>query len=332
MVACMRIWAVCSLMLNEIQRIESLLDTCPNFFRLTTLCIVKVDGIKLPVYGVEVGTQSGEAPVFSVVGGVHGLERVGCHVALSWLESLAFRLRWDKSLQHTLSKVRVLSVPLVNPGGLYGRTRANPNGVDLMRNAPVEGEDGVSFLVGGHRISKLLPWHRGDASAMEPESQALIDFLQKHSASAPALMTVDCHSGFGLKDRLWYPYAKKKGGFPGQGYVDNIVALFEAAHPNHPYVIEPQSVQYTTHGDLWDYLYDVRRNETNPDSHFVPWTLEMGSWSWVRKNPRQLFSAFGPFNPTIPHRYKRTMRRHLFLFDIFLSLTLSYESWASERV
>ena len=48
---------------------------------------------------------------------------------------------------------------------------------------------------------------------------------------------------------------------------------------------------------------------------FLPLTLEMGSWLWVKKNPRQLFSRHGIFNPLIEHRQQRVLRRHLALLD-----------------
>jgi hypothetical protein len=41
----------------------------------------------------------------------------------------------------------------------------------------------------------------------------------------------------------------------------------------------------------------------------------MGSWLWVKKNPRQLFSRHGIFNPLIEHRRQRVLRRHLAWLD-----------------
>ncbi len=71
--------------------------------------------------------------------------------------------------------------------------------------------------------------------------------------------------------------------------------IFEEAYAHHHYVFEPQSRQYLTHGDLWDYLY--LKAAARPGRMFLPMTLEMGSWLWVKKNPRQLFSRHGIFNP-----------------------------------
>lgn len=91
------------------------------------------------------------------------------------------------------------------------------------------------------------------------------------------------------------------------------------------YVIEPQSVQYTTHGDLWDYMYDMSRQDDG--AILLPFTLEMGSWLWLRKNPRQLFDRIGMFHPVLPHRLRRVLRRHWTLLDFLLRATAEYEYW-----
>jgi hypothetical protein len=95
------------------------------------------------------------------MGGVHGLERIGTEVVLSYLRNLVARLPWDATLQHLLQGLRLLFVPVVNPGGLLRGTRANPRGVDLMRNAPVEAHPPAPFLLAGHHLSPALPWYRG---------------------------------------------------------------------------------------------------------------------------------------------------------------------------
>ncbi|MGZ3809736.1 MAG: zinc carboxypeptidase, partial [Bacteriovorax sp.] len=60
--------------------------------------------------------------------------------------------------------------------------------------------------------------------------------------------------------------------------------------------------------------------KTQSQNIFIPWTLEMGSWIWLKKNPMQLFSKTGLFNPVAPHRYQRTMRRHYILIEFFTRL------------
>ena len=85
-------------------------------------------------------------------------------------------------------------------------------------------------------------------------------------------------------------------------------ALFDQSNGHHRYIFEPQSRQCLAHGDLWDHL--CRRAEANVERTFLPLTLEMGSWRWVKKNPRQLFSRHGIFNPLIDHRQQRVLRRY----------------------
>ncbi len=60
-------------------------------------------------------------------------------------------------------------------------------------------------------------------------------------------------------------------------------------------------------------------------------TLEMGSWAWVRKNPRQLGSRLGIFNPIKRHRLERTLRRHLPLLDLLFHAVASADAWTPDR-
>lgn len=57
-------------------------------------------------------------------------------------------------------------------------------------------------------------------------------------------------------------------------------------------MFEPQSQQYLTHGDLWDHLY-LRALTGHPGHLFLPLTLEMGSWLWVKKNPASCSTVTG---------------------------------------
>ena len=89
--------------------------------------------------------------------------------------------------------------------------------------------------------------------------------------------------------------------------------------PHHDYSFEPQSKQYLLHGDLWDYAYD----NTPAENVFLPMTLELGSWLWIRKNPRQIFSRHGIFNPIKAHRIKRVLRRHVDVLDFLTHAAFS---------
>lgn len=316
--------------LREIEKLQALITAGSDLVSARTLCEVRVPGQgHLPVIGLVIGSTDRSHPTLGLFGGVHGLERIGSQVALTYLQSLIEQLRWDAHARRRLETCRIVSIPVVNPGGMAMRRRSNPAGVDLMRNAPVEASDPVPPLLGGHRLGSWLPFYRGRAGQpLEPEAQALVDFVVQEMFETESALSIDFHSGFGVLDRLWYPYARSSDGFPRLKEALNLSGLLEVTYPHNRYRIEPQSDNYTSHGDLWDHLFDLhlaRHGLEGPA--FLPWTLELGSWAWVRKNPRQLLSVTGPFNPIVPRRFKRVIRRHLLLVDFFLRAVHNREAW-----
>ncbi|HEX5677883.1 MAG TPA: M14 family zinc carboxypeptidase [Alcanivorax sp.] len=314
--------------LPEQLHLDSLIRLGERHLRVTEVLTVAQGEMRLPVRVIEMGSQAAGAPAIGFFGGVHGVERIGTQVILSWLHSLIHRLQWDDQLHRRLENIRLVFMPMVNPGGVWRRTRSNPNGVDLMRNAPVEADGKVSFLVGGQRISRRLPWFRGRAGdSMEAEAQALVQVVEEKLLRAPVSLSLDCHSGFGRRDRIWCCYARTHQPVAHLAEVYRLKQVLESTYPyHHPYLIEPQSLNYTTHGDLWDYLYD-RARERHPERVFLPFTLEMGSWLWVRKNPRQMLDFFGFFNPVIGHRHHRVLRQHLPLLEFLTALTANAGNW-----
>ncbi len=280
---------------------------------------------QFPLLSLVFGNKQPTAPTLLLVGGVHGLERIGSQVVLALLKSFGELLLWDQQLIKSLQEFRIIFLPFVNPIGILKKTRSNPNGVDLMRNAPINADEDPTFLVGGHHISSRLPWYRGEA--LQPESEALIQLAKRFLFPSQHVISIDFHSGFGIKDRLWFPYAKTKKPFPHLAQMYALFENLERTFPNHIYQVEPQSKNYTTHGDLWDYIYDQYQVQ-HPQGTYLPLALEMGSWMWVKKNPSQLFSSLGPFNPMKPHRVKRILRRHLVLFDFLIRSIHSHQLWS----
>lgn len=191
--------------------------------------------------------------------------------------------------------------------------------------APVDAEGHPNWLLGGQRYSSRIPWFRGQADHMEVENQVVYDFCREQFFQSSAVITIDFHSGFGLQDRLWFPYAKSTRPFPHLAEMHALKEIFEKTHPHHFYRIEPQAKAYTTHGDLWDYIYGQFCEQNS--GVYLPLALEMGSWLWVKKNPMQIFSQLGPFNPVKPHRQKRILRRHATLFDFLIRSMVSPNFW-----
>lgn len=315
--------------LPELQELEELCVKLGDKAKVETLASIRYNDLQFPLYSVTLGKGDETSPCLVLVGGVHGLERIGSKVVLSFLGTCAELLKWDQTFQSSLEHSRIIFVPILNPVGMYMGYRSNGNNVDLMRNSPVFSEEKTQFLYGGHRISPKLPFYRGDiADGLEQESQSLWELVQKKVFPSKLAIALDVHSGFGAKDRLWFPYAKTKTPFPHLAEVYALKKIFDQSFPNHVYQLEPQSAQYTTHGDLWDYFYD-EYNKQKARGLFLPLTLEMGSWMWIKKNPLQIFDPLGIFNPILPHRSKRILRRHHILIDFLHRAVKSPESWLS---
>jgi hypothetical protein len=328
--------------LPELLELELILRRGGVLLRTELLHVVEMPALHalglpgLPIHGISIGSRAADAPAVGFFGGVHGVERIGAQIVLSYLRTTVERARWDPLFREQLSRVRLVFLPMVNPGGIWLRTRANPAGVDLMRNAPIDatGDEGghghgkVPWLVGGHRVGPWLPWYRGKrGEPMQPEADALVRFVRQELLHAPFSLSVDVHSGFGTRDRLWFSYARTHRPMDHLAEIRALEWLFDRTHPyHHEYIIEPQSVNYTTHGDLWDFLYD----ESLQGEHgglFLPFTLELGSWLWVKKNPWQLLQLFGMFNPILQHRLKRVLRQHTVLFDFLVRAADNRHEW-----
>ncbi|MEI8169962.1 MAG: M14 family zinc carboxypeptidase [Rhodoferax sp.] len=313
--------------LPELDALQRIIELGADWLESRVACNVSLrNGSSLPVHLISLGNPSPDVPAVGYFGGVHGLERIGTEVVIAYLQSLVMRLQWDSTLHKQLESVRLIFMPIVNPGGMALGTRANPNGVDLMRNAPVEARDPVPFLVGGQRLSAGLPWYRGAKSKpMEIENQAVCEVVQNELLNRKFSLSVDCHSGFGARDRLWFPFAHKRAPIAHLAEMHALKNIFIQSNSHHRYIIEPQSLQYLAHGDLWDYLY--LQSLTQTERIFLPLTLEMGSWLWVKKNPRQLFSRHGIFNPLIEHRQQRVLRQHQLLLDFLSRAACGHPLW-----
>ena len=310
----------------ELAELESIIEAGAAHVVARVVCDVAVDDRSFPVYAVTLGNPDPAVPAVGFFGGFHGLERIGAEVVLVYLRSLVVRLRWDAVLRRELESVRLVFMPLVNPGGMWLGTRANPNGVDLMRNSPLESTERVPFLIGGQRISAGLPWYRGPHDTpMEAESMAVCRIVEEELLAREFSLAVDCHSGFGIHDRIWFPYAHTALPIGHLAEVHALKEIYDQTYTNHNYLFEPQSRQYLAHGDMWDHLY--RQAAADPRRIFLPLTLEMGSWLWVKKNPRQLFSRHGIFNPLIGHRQQRVLRRHLSWLDFLVRAASGYRLW-----
>ncbi len=311
----------------ELEQLEGIIEQLGERAQTEVIERIQYQDHEFPIHCITLGSTQPDVPVLAFFGGVHGLEKIGSEVILSYMETISQLLDWDQEFLARLEKSRLVFVPIVNPVGVYLGTRSNGNGVDLMRNSPVEGV-GSTRIYSGHRITPRLPWYRGDKSKMEKEAQALCRVVERHVFNSSLAIALDLHSGFGIQDRLWFPYASRKTPFAFLAETLALKELFDRCYQHHIYRIEPTCLEYVINGDLWDYLFDdfVRRFEA--ERLFLPLTLEMGSWLWLRKSPMHLFLRHGLFHPLLPHRQQRIFRRHFMLFDFLFRSLLYPEKWA----
>jgi len=316
----------------ELIRTERLLESNSPLLSHRVLATVTTPDHNFPIHAITIGETKPDLPTFGLFAGVHGLEKIGTHVCLSFLENLLAQLTWDKQLQRRFDTMRIVAIPVINPVGMFMNRRSNYNRVDLMRNAPIEKGEGRSYFLGsGHRLSPYLPWYRGPEGApMELESQTLINFLEQEMFPAPLSLALDLHSGYGIQDSLWYPYGTRVDDFPFKPQALAIASILNKTLPHHVYKITAQSDDYVVAGDLWDYALMKFCDQARDKNHmFLPWTLEMGSWVWVKKNPFQVLSSKGLFNPIQKHRFARIMRRHLLLLQFFAAALQNSHAWVS---
>ena len=312
----------------EHEELKAILIAGSAHFEVHTVADINAGAASFPVYTASIGTRDPLAPAIGFFGGIHGLERVGTQLILAYMRALLFRLAWDEVLHQQLKNVRLLFMPIVNPGGMWAHRRANPGGVDLMRNAPQRAEGRVPFLAGGQTLSPWLPWYCGrPGAAMETESAAVLQVVREQLACRPFSLALDCHSGYGFNDSIWFPYARTRRLMAHLPEMFALKTMLEQSHPYHDYSFEPQSNQYLLHGDLWDHAYD----HAPAGNVFLPMTLELGSWLWIRKNPRQLFSRHGIFNPIKAHRLKRVLRRHADLLDFLTRAASAAPRWLPQE-
>lgn len=310
--------------------LETLIESFGAQARVRVFAQTTHNGKTFPLYSVALGSEDPKAPSLGIFAGAHGLEKIGSEVVLAYMHTILELLRWDTNFHSRLQQSRLVFMPIVNPVGVVNRTRSNGNGVDLMRNSPLEGEGGTGPIYRGHRVSPKLPWYRGPKGAeMEVETQALLDVLQKEILTSSISITVDVHSGFGARDRFWFPYAHSRRPFPHLAEAYALKQLLDTTYSNHIYIYEPMSRQYTIHGDPWDYIFEQNRQKPQ-HGFFLPFCLEMGSWIWFKKNPLKAFFSNGVFDPMLPHRRSRILRRHITLFDFLHRAVLAPEAWVQQ--
>ncbi len=125
------------------------------------------NGLPIPAYDFGTG-----GPRVLILGGVHGDEREGVEAAY------ALGNRWQKAFAYRL---RITLIPAFNLDGVIRHQRVNGNGVDLNRNMAT---NDWSPKITNPR------YHPGPAANSEPETRALIAWLEQN----PPSLVLSLHS------------------------------------------------------------------------------------------------------------------------------------------
>lgn len=240
---------------------------------------VEVGGASLPIHVLALGNPDPPCRRSAISPVLHGLERIGTRVLLVFLRGLLNRLKWDPLLHRQLESLRMVFVPLVNPGGIV----AQPALQSEWRRSHAQraaGRAGTRALPARRpafqRPPALVsrpgrPAHAGG----KPESQGVVaeELLPRGSAWRwIAIPASACATASG------FPTPIPPRLFPHLPEVHALKDLFDQTYPTHNYVVEPQSRQYLAHGDLWDHFYlEARAQAGGAERVFLPLTLEMGS-------------------------------------------------------
>lgn len=95
-------------LLPELHQIEAIVKQNRDVLTSEVLCKISDNQQTLPIYVLKLETTRRNAPCISYVGGIHGLERIGTQVVLSFLETLLERMKWDKVFEDILNRVRII--------------------------------------------------------------------------------------------------------------------------------------------------------------------------------------------------------------------------------
>lgn len=109
---------------RELAEIRGLVSAGRGLVRERVLAEVTLSGgTTLPILGLVIGPKDRTLPTLGLFGGVHGLERIGTRVVLTYLPSRLERFAWDHHARQRLESCRIVCISLVNPGGMERGTR-----------------------------------------------------------------------------------------------------------------------------------------------------------------------------------------------------------------
>lgn len=200
-----------------------------------------------------------------VIGGTHGDELTSVSVVFRWIHKLN---QFHSGLFHWHI------APMMNPDGVLKReaSRTNHNGIDLNRNMPSDDWANNALSYWESKGGKDPRKYPGEAPASEPETQWLIDEINRFEPDA----IISVHAPYGVVDfdSLLLNTAPKSlgklhlnllGTYPGSlGNYAGINRNIPVITLELPHAWEMPSAQETTR--IWEDIVSwLRDNINNPD-------------------------------------------------------------------
>ena len=208
---------------------------------------------------IRLHTGPGDKPQVLISGNIHAQELAGGQMVMALIRTFAEQYDQSCDIKKLADAVDVYFIPVLNPDGMakaatqqpkYGITgfvRKNVNKVDLNRNFPYPADAPDKLKNEAGSPQKYSETHRGVTPLSEPETKALIAFIDRHQF----LLSLGYHTSGGL---ILYAPGTYPDPFPDTELMRQIALAYQTRQFDK-YKVQPGIDLYPTLGDLDDYLY-----------------------------------------------------------------------------
>jgi hypothetical protein len=230
----------------------------PGFVTIRTAPYKSIEGrdVKYLEITNNVDAEDGK-PVFFHMGLIHGNEWAAMEHTLEFAYDVINTSKTNPKVKALFDRVRLISMPVVNPDGLVRFRRANCAGAVAPATCPTSNQQGVdmnrNYPFGwGSNIGVTFN-QRGSGPGSEPEVRNTMEIVQNHQVVALVTQHTNSHA-------LFYPGLEVAAGFPAD--LDSIRGLsvaMAAATKNGYTNVRDSAHDYETSGETIDWSYYATR-------------------------------------------------------------------------
>lgn len=208
---------------------------------------------------LRLSTGPGNKPEILVTGNIHAQELAGGQMVMALIEKFAEYFGRDAEITRLAQSADIYFIPLLNPDrmvkaaeqqtryGITGFIRKNVNGVDLNRNFPYPAGALEQVSDGAGSPKPRSENFRGTAPLSEPETAALIRFVEQHQF----VVALNYHTSGGM---ILYCPGTTPDPVPDTDLMREMALAYQAEQFD-PYEVKPAIELYPTLGALDDFLY-----------------------------------------------------------------------------